>query len=76
MNAGLGRQIIGEYMAIINKTKEIEIKINLRGKGLTWVKAYVTWEDDKHMRVTPTIGDPLVSIEIDKARDLDLYRVA
>ena len=63
-------------MAITNEIKIVEVKFNMQGSGFEWVKAYVTWENERSMRVTPIDGDPLHSIHIDKKLgEGDLYRL-
>lgn len=63
-------------MAKINPEKIVEVNLFINGEP-TWVKTFVTWEDEKSMRVTPVEGDPLHSIHIDKTRGKgDLYRDA
>ena len=63
-------------MTTANPVKIVEVNL-YADKKPTWVKAYVTWEDENSMRVTPVDGDPLHSIHIDKKRVKgDLYRDA
>jgi len=63
-------------MATDNKTKTVYVNLHVDEKP-TWVKASVTWEDERSMRVTPIDGDPLHSIHIDKINGKgDLYRDA
>jgi hypothetical protein len=52
-------------MAKANETKIIEVNVNLNTEP-RWTKAFVTWEDEDSMRVTPVNGDPRYSIHIDK----------
>ena len=57
-----------------NETKIVEVNLNSSAEP-KWTKAFVTWEDENSMRVTPADGDPLHSIHIDKKRGKgDLYR--
>lgn len=59
---------------VASETKTVEVRLHINGKA-SWVKAFVTWEDENSMRVTPVHGDPLHSIHIDKKRGKDdLYR--
>ncbi|MFW0778517.1 MAG: hypothetical protein ACN2B6_12450 [Rickettsiales bacterium] len=63
-------------MAKVNPVKIVEVNLLINGEP-AWVKAFVTWEDERSMRVTPVDGDPLHSIHIDKKRGIgDLYRDA
>jgi hypothetical protein len=55
-------------------TKVIEVNISNSDSEPIWVEAYVTWENEQNMRVTPKEGDPLHSIHIDKLSKT-LYRV-
>jgi hypothetical protein len=61
-------------MATADETKIVEVNLLIDGRE-NWVKAFVTWEDETSMRVTPFDGDPLHSIHVDKKRGKgDLYR--
>jgi len=63
-------------MVTANKVKRVEVNLFINGEA-TWVKAYVTWEDENSMRVTLVDGDPMHSIHIDKKHGKgDLYRNA